>query len=74
MVNDAVDQPSRTKNYVGVQYKGVLEVGAQRQLAWEKFDDSALGRFILVARALIVEAVREKGAPSGPIAARPSGR
>ena len=59
---NAVDQSPRTKNYIGVPHKEVVEAGARQQLVAEKFDDTALGQFILVARAFIAEAERENAA------------
>ena len=62
VVIDAVGQSSQSDNYIGVPYEEVVEAGAQRQLVAVKFDDTALGQSILVARAFTAEAVQAKAA------------
>ena len=56
----AVDRLSRNQNHIGVLFDGVEQAGAQLQFVTEKFEDTAIGRFILAARAFIGEVEREK--------------
>ena len=56
----AVDRLSRNQNHIGVLFDEVDQAGAQLQFVTEKFEDTAIGRFILAARAFIGEVEREK--------------
>lgn len=56
----AVDRLSRNQNHIGVLFDDVEQAGAQLQFVTEKFEDTAIGRFILAARAFIGEVEREK--------------
>jgi site-specific DNA recombinase len=56
----AVDRLSRNQNHIGVLFDEVEQAGAQLQFVTEKFEDTAIGRFILAARAFIGEVEREK--------------
>jgi site-specific DNA recombinase len=56
----AVDRLSRNQNHIGVLFDDVEQAGAQLQFVIEEFEDSAIGRFILAARAFIGEIEREK--------------
>ena len=60
MVAYAVDRLSRNQNHIGVLFDEVEQAGAQLQFVTEKFEDTAIGRFILAARAFIGEVEREK--------------
>ena len=44
----------------GVLFDAVEQVGARLAFVTEKFEDTAIGRFILAALAFIVEVEREK--------------
>ena len=56
----AVDRLSRNQNHIGVLFDEVEQAGAKLQFVTEKFEDTAIGRFILAARAFIGEVEREK--------------
>lgn len=56
----AVDRLSRNQNHIGVLFDEVEQAGAQPQFVTEKFEDTAIGRSILAARAFIGEVEREK--------------
>ena len=56
----AVDRLSRNQNHIGVLFDEVEQAGAQLQFVTEKFEDTAIGRFILAARAFIGEVERER--------------
>ena len=56
----AVDRLSRNQNHIGVLFDEVEQAGARLQFVTEKFEDTAIGRFILAARAFIGEVEREK--------------
>ena len=56
----AVDRLSRNQNHIGVLFDEVEQAGAPLQFVTEKFEDTAIGRFILAARAFISEVEREK--------------
>jgi site-specific DNA recombinase len=56
----AVDRLSRNQNHIGVLFDEVEQASAQLQFVTEKFEDTAIGRFILAARAFIGEVEREK--------------
>ena len=56
----AVDRLSRNQNHIGVLFDEVEQAGAQLQFVTEKFEDTAIGRFILAARAFVGEVEREK--------------
>jgi site-specific DNA recombinase len=56
----AVDRLSRHQNHIGVLFDEVEQAGAQLQFITEDFEDTAIGRFILAARAFTGEVEREK--------------
>ncbi|MCI0782516.1 MAG: recombinase family protein [Chloroflexi bacterium] len=56
----AVDRLSRNQNHIGVLFDEVQQAGVQFDFVTEKFEDTAIGRFILAARAFIAEVEREK--------------
>src|SRR5439155_4223988 len=56
----AVDRLSRNQNHIGVLFDEVQQAGARLEFVTEKFEDTAIGRFILAARAFIGEVEREK--------------
>lgn len=56
----AVDRLSRNQNHIGVLFDDVEQVGARLEFVTERFEDTAVGRFILAARAFIAEVEREK--------------
>ena len=56
----AVDRLSRNQNHIGVLFDEVDRAGARLEIVTEKFEDTAMGRFILAARAFIAEVEREK--------------
>ena len=47
----AVDRLSRNQNHIGVLFDEVQQAGASLEFVTEKFEDTAIGRFILAARA-----------------------
>jgi len=60
LVSYAVDRLSRNQNHIGVLFDEVEQAGAQLDFVTERFEDTAIGRFILAARAFIAEVEREK--------------
>jgi site-specific DNA recombinase len=56
----AVDRLSRNQNHIGVLFDEVERTGSRFEFVTEKFEDTAIGRFILAARAFIGEVEREK--------------
>jgi site-specific DNA recombinase len=56
----AVDRLSRNQNHIGVLFDEIEQAGARLEFVTEKFEDTAIGRFILAARAFIAEVEREK--------------
>ena len=56
----AVDRLSRNQNHIGILLDEVQKAGAQLELVTERFEDTAVGRFILAARAFSAEVEREK--------------
>ncbi|MQA00412.1 MAG: hypothetical protein GEU80_13975 [Dehalococcoidia bacterium] len=60
LVSYAVDRLSRNQNHIGVLFDEVEQAGAQLEFVTERFEDTAIGRFILAARAFIAEVEREK--------------
>ena len=60
LVAYAVDRLSRNQNHIGVLFDEVEQAGARLEFVTEKFEDTAVGRFILAARAFIGEVEREK--------------
>ena len=56
----AVDRLSRNQNHIGVLFDEVEQAGARLEFVTENFEDTAIGRFILAARAFIGEVEREK--------------
>ena len=60
VVSYAVDRLSRNQNHIGVLFDEVEQAGAQLEFVTERFEDTAIGRFILAARGFIAEVEREK--------------
>ena len=60
VVSYAGDRLSRNQNHIGVLFDEVEQAGARLEFVTEKFEDTAIGRFILAARAFIGEVEREK--------------
>jgi site-specific DNA recombinase len=56
----AVDRLSRNQNQIGVLFDEAQSAGARLEFITERFEDTAIGRFILAARAFIAEVEREK--------------
>ena len=56
----AVDRLSRNQNHIGVLLDEVEQAGAKLEFVTEIFEDTAIGRFILAARAFMAEVEREK--------------
>jgi site-specific DNA recombinase len=56
----AVDRLSRNQNHIGVLFDAAEQADVRLEFVTEKFEDTAIGRFILAARAFIGEVEREK--------------
>ena len=56
----AVDRLSRNQNHIGILFDEAEQAGAKLEFATENFEDNAIGRFILAARAFVGEVEREK--------------
>lgn len=56
----AVDRLSRNQNHIGVLFDEFEQHAVKLEFVTEKFEDTAIGRFILAARAFIAEIEREK--------------
>ncbi|RJQ07831.1 MAG: recombinase family protein [Dehalococcoidia bacterium] len=56
----AVDRLSRNQNHIGILFDEFQRADAQLEFVTERFEDTAVGRFILTARAFIAEVEREK--------------
>ncbi len=56
----AVDRLSRNQAHVYILIEEFAEGGARLELVTERFEDSAVGRFILAARSFAAEVEREK--------------
>ena len=56
----AVDRLSRSQNHIGILFDEFEGAGARLEFVTERFEDTAVGRFILAARAFIAEVEREK--------------
>jgi len=56
----AVDRLSRNQNHIGVLFDEAQQADVRLDFVTEKFEDTAVGRFILAARAFIAEIEREK--------------
>ena len=56
----AVDRLSRNQNHIGVVFDDAQKSNVRLDFVTEKFEDTAIGRFILAARAFIAEVEREK--------------
>ena len=56
----AVDRLSRNQTHVGVLFYEVDQADARLEFVTEKFEDSAVGKFVLAARAFVGEVEREK--------------
>jgi site-specific DNA recombinase len=55
----SVDRLSRNQNHIGVLFYEVEQAGARLELVTEQFESTAIGRFILAARAFSAEVERE---------------
>jgi len=56
----AVDRLSRNQNHIGILFDEFQRAEAQLEFVTERFEDTAVGGFILAARAFIAEVEREK--------------
>ena len=56
----AVDRLSRNQNHIGVLFDEANQGGVKLDFVTEKFEDTAVGRFIIAARAFVAEVEREK--------------
>ena len=56
----AVDRLSRSQNHIGILFDEFEAGGVTLAFVTERFEDTAVGRFILAARAFIAEVEREK--------------
>ena len=56
----AVDRLSRNQNQIGVLFDEAATAGVRLEFVTENFEDTAIGRFILAARAFVAEVEREK--------------
>src|SRR3954447_10509393 len=56
----AVDRLARNQNHIGVLVDEIQQAGARLEVVTERFEDPAVGRFILAARAFVGEVEREK--------------
>lgn len=56
----AVDRLSRNQNHIGILFDEAEQAGAKLEFVTENFEDNAIGRFILAARAFVGEVEREK--------------
>ena len=56
----AVDRLSRSQNHIGILFDEFERAGVRLEFVTERFEDTAVGRFILAARAFIAEVEREK--------------
>jgi site-specific DNA recombinase len=56
----AVDRLSRNQNQIGVIFDEIQQAGARLEFVTERFEDTAVGRFILAARAFVGEVEREE--------------
>lgn len=56
----AVDRLSRHQNHIGVLFDEAEGWGVKFEFVTERFEDTAIGRFILAARAFTAEVEREK--------------
>ncbi len=56
----AVDRLSRSQNHIGILFDEFERAEARLEFVTERFEDTAVGRFILAARAFIAEVEREK--------------
>ena len=60
VVTYAVDRLSRNQNHMGVLFDEMQRHGVRLEVVSEPFEDTAIGRFILAARAFMAEVEREK--------------
>ncbi len=56
----ALDRLSRNQAHVAILVEEIIDAGARLELVTEEFEDSAVGRFILSAKAFVAEVEREK--------------
>ncbi len=60
VISYAVDRLSRSQNHIGVFFDEFELAGGRFEFGTERFEDTAVGRLILAARAFIAEMEREK--------------
>lgn len=60
LIGYALDRLSRNQNHVGVLLAEAEDAGVRIELVTESFEDTAIGKFILAARAFTAEVEREK--------------
>jgi site-specific DNA recombinase len=60
VVSYAVDRLSRSQNHIGILFDEFERAEVRMEFVTERFEDTAVGRFILAARAFIAEVEREK--------------
>lgn len=60
VITYAVDRLSRNQNHMGVLFDEMQRHGVRLEVVSEPFEDTAIGRFILAARAFMAEVEREK--------------
>lgn len=53
----AVDRLSRNQNHIGVLFDEIEQAGARLEFVTERFEDTAIGRFMPAARAFTAEVV-----------------
>ena len=56
----AVDRLSRNQNHIGILFDEFQRAEVRLEFVTERFEDTAVGRFVLAARAFIAEVEREK--------------
>ncbi len=62
VVAHAVDRLSRSQSHLGILYDEVHSAGVALAFVTERFEDTAVGSFILAARAFVAEVGREQTA------------
>ncbi|MYE32150.1 MAG: recombinase family protein [Chloroflexi bacterium] len=60
LIGYALDRLSRDQNHVGVLLAEAEDAGVRIELVTESFEDTAIGKFIVAARAFTAEVEREK--------------
>jgi site-specific DNA recombinase len=56
----AVDRWARQQNHLGILFDEIETASVQLAFVTEQFENTAMGRFILAARAMVAEVEREK--------------